>query len=367
MYYKTSMLFFSMFLATSFPVQFVMPDVTPAAAKLEIAAAVTPVFGNFVEFSVFSNDSVADLTYFGQETRLAMHDSIQSIETTVFTRACYRVVVDSLLYFQHWDTLPQPRFWRAVMNMHRDSAIVNLGKSRTIIETVAMRDWNSRSEARQEAYKDSIRNHYGLLADESVYLTTGKNHFYEFEKALPTIGQGIKVFESRGVDPWYAQAILLIESPGKSLESPVGAYGSFQLMPEVALEQGLIVNDSIDERADFDKSAQAAAALLGMRCIPQIKHILRKRDIDFSETDIWFRLMVLHAYHAGAGNVQGVIDQIEPVNGGMWLIQRMWQTQYGGFKNASQNYSQIALASFMELDALMQHADTLCVKANQEL
>lgn len=366
MYYKTSTLFFSIFLASLFPGQVVSPGVS-AEPSVQLASAIKPVFGNFVEFSVFSNDSVADLTYFGQEARLAMHDSIEHIETTIFTRACYRVVVDSLLYFQHWDTLPQPKFWRAVMNMHRDTALVNLGKSRTIIEKVAMRDWNARSDEEQESYKDSIRTHYGLPTDDPVYLTTGKNHFYEFEKALPTIGQGIKVFESREVDPWYAQAILLIESPGKSLESPVGAYGSFQLMPEVALEQGLIVNDSIDERADFDKSAQAAAALLGSRCIPQIKSILRKRDIDFSETDIWFRLMVLHAYHAGAGNVKGVIDQIEPVNGGMWLIQRMWQTQYGGFKNASQNYSQIALASFMELDALMQHADTLCMQADLEL
>ena len=367
MYHKTSMLFFSILLATVFPGQVICPGASQEVCAQFYAVPVPPVYGNYVEFSIFSNDSVADLNYFGQDVRLAIHDSIQSLETMVFTRACYRVVVDSLLYRQRWDTLPQPKFWRAVMRMHRDTAIVNLGKSRTIIEKIAMRAWNTLPSAAQEAYKDSIRTHYQLTPDEAVYITTGKNHFYEFEKALPTLGRGIEVFESRGVDPWYAQAILLIESPGKSLESPVGAYGAFQLMPEVALEEGLILNDSIDEREDFAKSAQAAASLLGRRCIPQIKSILRKRDIEFSENDIWFRLMVLHAYHAGAGNVKGVIDQIEPVNGGMWLIQQMWQTQYGGFKNASQNYSQIALASFMELDALMEQADTLCIQANLEL
>ena len=66
--------------------------------------------------------------------------------------------------------------------------------------------------------------------------------------------KGIKVFESSGVDPWYAQAILLIESPGQMKKSRDGAYGPFQLMPKVARAQGLTVNRYTDEREDFDRA-----------------------------------------------------------------------------------------------------------------
>ncbi len=359
------MLIFSLLFATVFPGRVISPGASFEEGKMA-AVSLAPMYRNFVEFSVFDNDSVSDVSYFDKETRLEMQAASKNVEAAVFSRACYQVVVDSLLYVERWDTLQQPKFWRLVMNLPKDTAVVNIAKSRTVIETMAIREWNAMGDSTQAIYKDSIRTEYELDSDDAVYVTTGKNHFYEFEKALPSIGRGIEVFESREVDPWYAQAILLIESPGKTLKSPVGAYGSFQLMREVAIEQGLIVNDSTDEREDFVKSAQAAASLLDTRCIPHIKSILRKHEIEFEESDIWFRLMVLHAYHAGAGNVRGVVDQINPVNGGMWLIQQMWQTQYGGFKNASQNYSQIALASFMELDDIMQHADTLCMQADLE-
>jgi tetratricopeptide (TPR) repeat protein len=75
---------------------------------------------------------------------------------------------------------------------------------------------------------------------------------------------------------------------------------------------------------------------------------------------LWFRLLVLHAYHAGAGNVAGVIRKINPCEGGMQLIQTVWQTTYGGFKNASQNYSQLALAAFCNFDQMvMQPTDSV--------
>jgi len=62
---------------------------------------------------------------------------------------------------------------------------------------------------------------------------------------------------------------------------------------------------------------------------------------------------VLHIYHAGAGNVGGLIDNMKPETGGMQLITDMWQNEFGGFKNASQNYSQVALASNLILEELM--------------
>ena len=44
---------------------------------------------------------------------------------------------------------------------------------------------------------------------------------------------------------------------------------------------------------------------------------------------------------------------MKPDYGGMWLITDMWQTEFGGFKNASQNYSQVALASNIILEEII--------------
>ena len=44
----------------------------------------------------------------------------------------------------------------------------------------------------------------------------------------------------------------------------------------------------------------------------------------------------------------------------MQLIQQVWQTTYGGFRNASQNYSQLALAAFCSFDNIvMQPTDSV--------
>ncbi|MEO1450526.1 MAG: transglycosylase SLT domain-containing protein [Bacteroidota bacterium] len=320
-----------------------------------------------VAITVFSNDSVADLVMTGQGIESAVWDSLlvnatqYSVDVFSQGNGCLQILWDSLMYTQRWDTLKQAIFWRQVMRMPKDSCLVSLAADRTIFSKMSLRDWEALGDSLKEEYKDSLRLASGLPTDAPIYVTPGKSHYYAFDKVLPSIAKGIQIFKILGVDPWYAQAILLIESPGKLQYSPVGAYGSFQLMEEVALEQGLVVNDSIDEREDFPKAAQGAAGLLAERCIPQTRHILRKRNIPFNESELWFRLLVLHSYHAGAGNVEGVMKQIEPETGGMALMQRIWQTEYGGFKNASQNYSQVALASLMELDALMAALpDSLC-------
>ncbi|WNJ19602.1 transglycosylase SLT domain-containing protein [Pontibacter sp. G13] len=274
---------------------------------------------------------------------------------------CLSVVWDSIMYLQRWDTLQQPIFWRTVMNMKRDSCIVNVASTRQMLAMIRTDEWERLSDTMKYQFRDSIRQAHGLTDSTAIYVTAGKNHYYAFDKVLPTIGKAVEVFRQEHTDPWYAQAILLIESPGQLQYSPVGAYGSFQLMKDVALEHGLIVNDSIDEREDFEKAAKAAADLISTRCVPQTRYMLRKREIEFQESELWFRLLVLHSYHAGAGNVEGVLSQINPSEGGIDLMKSVWTTEYGGFKNASQNYSQVALASLMELDRLMaQMPDSVC-------
>lgn len=265
----------------------------------------------------------------------------------------YNFIKTHQLYAERWDTLSQPSFWRSLMNMSHDSALINVSSTRQIIKKVALKDWNKQSDLEKDLFRDSVRNYYLLPAEEKIYCTSGKKFFYDFDNVMPSISKGIEIFKANKVDPFYAQAILLIESPNKLQKSNVGAYGSFQIMKGVAINMGLKVNRYEDERKDFDKSAWAAAKLIRTICIPELNKILDDHCIAYNPTDIWYRLMVMHVYHAGAGNVRKVMDVINPENGDMNLIVTMWQTEAGGFRNASQNYSQLVLASMLELDDLI--------------
>jgi hypothetical protein len=257
------------------------------------------------------------------------------------------------IYDDKWDQLSQALFWKEVMKLHPDSVIINVASTRLILTRLSAKKWNQKSELDKNFIKDSLRQKFGILADQRLMVTTGKSHFYRFDDVYESLTKGVLAFEKYEVDPWYAQAILLIESPGQLVKSNVGAYGAFQLMPGVARAQGLKVTKTIDERKDFDRSAYAAASLIRKTCIPSAKSILSCNNISFNENDLWFRLFVMHIYHAGAGNVRAVFDKINPVMGGQQLITEMWQTQAGKFGNASQNYSQVVLASQMILNEMV--------------
>lgn len=265
----------------------------------------------------------------------------------------YQFIQNQDLYKEGWDKLEHPQFWRTLMTMGDDSALINIGSTRQIIRKVAVKDWNNYSDERKGAIRDSVKKHYDLSEEEHVYMTSGKRSFYDFQKVIPSIGRGIKIFNENNVDPFYAQAILLIESPNKLQKSPVGAYGSFQIMRKVAINLGLKVNSYVDERKDFDKSAWASAKLIRTICIPEANRILEGKGIVPDADALWYKLLVLHVYHAGAGNVALAIDKINPSKGSMDVITQLWNTEAGGFRNASQNYSQLALASMLELDHII--------------
>ncbi|MEX1192840.1 MAG: transglycosylase SLT domain-containing protein [Brumimicrobium sp.] len=260
---------------------------------------------------------------------------------------------NTFLFSERWDTLAQPVFWRSVMTLSPDSCVINIAKTRTIVKKMSLKDWDKLTDSEKDNFRDSIRLANNLGSDDKIYMTTGKNDFYAFEKVLPSVAKGVEAFSNEGVDPWYAQAILMIESPGKLAKSNVGAYGPFQLMPSVARSHGLKVNKYVDERQDFVKSAQGASSLISKTCIPEAKSILNKHNISYNEHDLWFRLFVLHVYHAGAYNVASVVNKIAPSSGGNLLIQEMWQTSSGKFRNASQNYTQLAIAAMLILDELV--------------
>ncbi|MFT5858456.1 MAG: hypothetical protein ACI865_000544 [Flavobacteriaceae bacterium] len=260
------------------------------------------------------------------------------------------------LYDEGWAKLAQPIFWKQIMQLSSDSCIINIASTRTIIAKMSNAGWNRQSDAEKTVFRDSIRVLHNLDQEEHIYVTTGKSDFYKFQVVYPSISEGVKAFERYSVDPWYAQAILLIESPGQLKKSRAGAFGPFQLMPAVARAQGLTVNRYTDERKDFDRSAYGASRLINTICIPEARRILNAHSLEFKETDLWFRLFVLHVYHAGSGNVRAVVNKINPSKGGQALIQSMWVNSAASFGNNSQNYTQLALASQLILDEMV-HQD----------
>lgn len=256
-------------------------------------------------------------------------------------------VHDSSIYKEGWATLPQIKYWQTIMEMDRASGMVSIKDSREMLGVIPMSYWDDMTPLEKRSCQDSIRIANRLADSIGLFVTFGRNFFYKFENVKPFIPKAIDVFNENNLNPWYAQAILLIESPGQvNQKSIVGANGPFQLMAAVARDQGLVVNKTVDERTDIVKSSKAAALLLKRICIPHVKRMLEKYDLTYNESDLWFRLLVLHAYHAGSGNLAGVLRTINPTEGGMKLIKKVWTTNYKAFRYSSQSYSQLSLAAY---------------------
>ena len=274
--------------------------------------------------------------------------------------SCTHTVIDpEMLVVERWDILAQSKFWKTVMNLSGDTCIVNIADTREILGYVEKDKWFDQDEEEKKSYKDSVIDYNCLDSNTKIYITSGKKEFYLIEEVIPSISKAITVFQDNNVDPWYAQSILLIESPAQLNYSNAGAYGPFQLMKNVARTMGLTVNSKLDERKDFDKSAYAASQLLKTICIPQAYRILCEvGDIEPKGNELWFKFLVLHIYHAGARNVESLLSQQEEPLQGMDLIKWMWTNEYGNFKNASQNYSQVAIAAMLTLqDIVLEDCD----------
>ena len=257
------------------------------------------------------------------------------------------------IFEERWDQLAQAQFWQKIMLLSPDSCIVNVASSRQILAVIPVSQWAKKSEIEKASYKSSIKAANSIGSEQEIYVTTGKNDFYKFQDVFNSLSKGVAAFDKNGVDPWYAQSILLIESPGQLKKSVAGAYGAFQLMPSVARKYGLIVNSSIDERSDFDKSAAAASQLIFSVCIPEAKRILASHGIKYKEKELWFRLFVMHIYHAGSSNVAAVVAKINPTVGSQALVKQMWTTSAASFGNNSQNYSQLILAAQLILNNMI--------------
>ena len=245
---------------------------------------------------------------------------------------------------------PNVIFWRKIMNLNKDSCLINVHSTRTIFTTMNASNWYGSTQEFKQRTIDSFKKIHCIIDSPRVVGTMGKSFFYDFSQVKDKVPLAMTAFENNGVDGWYGKAILLIESPNQLQKSSAGAYGPFQLMPGVAKQYGLKVNKSIDERADFNRSAYAASQLIKTICIPYAKQILTDKNIVFYETDLWFKLFTMHIYNAGAGTVREAMNAIEEHQAGIALIQQLWNTSAGRFKTSSQNYSQLILAAFLEYE-----------------
>lgn len=258
------------------------------------------------------------------------------------------------IYQEGLDTVSRTLFWRRLMRTDKDSILFYTQPNRRILAAKSGEEWKATSENERLFFIDQLRSRLNENEVKVSYMY-GRAHFYDVKGVIPQIDRAVKIFEDQETDPFFAQAILLIESPAKLAKSSVGAYGPFQLMKSVGKQFGLKINGRVDERADFDKSAVAATKLIKRVCIPYTNRMLEKRNIAWCPTDLWYRLLVLHVYHAGAGNVARALDKINPEVGNIDLIKNLWTTSAGGFQNASQNYSQVAIASLLELHAHLNY------------
>lgn len=268
----------------------------------------------------------------------------------------HNYIFDKQIYAFKCDTIQQVKFWRSIMRLDKDSAIVNVATYRHEIIKTHCNEWSQKPDEYKTCLKDSVRMVYGLDSSHKILFTTGKKFFYDFDKAFNQLEKGINCFIDNEVDPWYAQSILLIESPNRLQKSNAGAYGSFQLMKDVARMFGLKVNRQIDERADFERSAFAASSLIKKVCIPKTRQILDTLGITgYNEKELWFRLLVMHTYHAGSGNVKAALNTFKPIEGNMNLIFNLWKAETRHFKSASQNYSQLVLAAHLEMNEKLKN------------
>lgn len=244
---------------------------------------------------------------------------------------------------------PQITFWRSVISLTKDSCIVVHKDSRRMLDVISAEHLDSMVEKNQlDLAAQWYRDKNGYETCELVKFVRGKKEFFDFQKVGPMVDDAKVIFDEYGVNPIYAQFILLIESPNNpKARSISGAVGNYQLMPFVAKKYGLVVSSTRDDRHDFAKSSMAAAKLMKDYCIPNAERMAISIGLEPNHDELWFQLLVMHVYNAGAGNVRKAVQAIGPGKSGGELILKLWKTQAGAFGNSSQNYTQLALASYV--------------------
>ena len=61
--------------------------------------------------------------------------------------SCSHIVIDpEMLVVERWDTLPQSKFWKTVINTTKDTCIINIASNRQILDYIDRDFWFSQSE-----------------------------------------------------------------------------------------------------------------------------------------------------------------------------------------------------------------------------
>lgn len=264
------------------------------------------------------------------------------------------------VHSEGWDTLNQVKFWRSIITLPKDSSMANVYETRQLLKTVPRSLVDSLEKLGElDILRDELCREFGLQEGTRIKFTGGKKWFYQqYDGINAKMGRAIKYFDSMGVDPFYAQSVLLIESPGSNkAKSTSGAYGHFQLMPFVAKQYGLRVDKYLDERENFDRSAYAAARLFKEICVPYAKKWCNEYGFQVDESALWFKLLVLHCYNAGSTTVKHAMGTVPVEKQGIDLVKTLWHTNYGRFQTEAQNYSQIALACYLEYEVHVGYYD----------
>jgi soluble lytic murein transglycosylase-like protein len=265
-------------------------------------------------------------------------------------RICYFKV--DCIRREGWDTLPEIKFWCRIVTLNKDSVLANVIENRKGLAVFPKKLIDSlEQKGHLHLFRDELARQFNIDSTLRIRFTAGKNHFYRFDKIDMKMARAITLFDSFGVDPFYAQSVLLIESPGSNKQkSTAGAYGNFQLMPFVARKYGLRVDKYVDERENFDRSAYAAAMLIKEICIPYARKWCVVYGFEADESALWFKLLALHNYNAGAGTVRSAMAVLPKHVQGNDLIKTLWKTSAGYFRSEAQNYSQLALACYLEFE-----------------
>ena len=88
--------------------------------------------------------------------------------------SCSHTLIDpEMLFVERWDTLPQSKFWKTVINTSKDTCLINIASTREILNSVDRKFWFNQSEDEKE-FKDSVINYFCLDTSTKLYITTGK-------------------------------------------------------------------------------------------------------------------------------------------------------------------------------------------------
>lgn len=241
------------------------------------------------------------------------------------------------------------QFWHYAMQLSPDSVLIYTQQKRQILAKLPKSEvLNFKDSCCKDSVFHNFRFHNNLPYNFPLRYLEGKSNFYQWEQVENYIKPAGIVFSELDVNPIYAQFVLLVECPSNPAgRSSAGAVGHFQLMPFVAKKYGLKISVVEDERTNLQKGAYAAAMHFKQYCIPMANRILTYHNMPIEENELWYQLFVLHIYNAGAGNVAKVMQVVQPQISGPELIKQLWHTSAGGFKNSSQNYTQIAIAAYL--------------------